>query len=158
MKKIVAAAMDMGSACQAAVRKNLPDATTVFDNLRIVKLVNSPLDAPPEGVFRPGARKWQAGHAGTRFLPLKNPEDPDGGEGGKSRLGMLKGLDTPITVPCLLKGDIRQIWPKKDKAEAGEAVSAWIATARGTGEPIIARLSKPFKGTLKAFMPAMIVL
>jgi transposase len=142
MKKIVAVAMDMGFACQAAVRKNLPKATIVFDKFHIVKLVNSTLDALRRVCFNRACENDRQVIAGTRFLLLKNPEDLDEGKGEKSRLERLKDLNTPLTDLYLLKEDIRQIWSKRNKAEARKAINAWIATATETGDQIITRLLK----------------
>jgi transposase len=87
-KNIEAVAVDLGAACQKAVRDNIPHAVVVFDHFHVVKLMNDRLDRLRRRLFRVAPQRQRDIIKGCRCL-LKNEENLDGSRHEKERLDRL---------------------------------------------------------------------
>jgi transposase len=138
--KIKAVATDMSAAYTAAVEKNLPKATHVFDRFHVVKLFNEKLSNFRRDVQREAETMLQkAVLKGTRWLLLKNPENLDREKNEHKRLEEALALNKPLATAYYMKEDLRQLWEQPSKREAGKFLTDWIARARCSG---IAMLKK----------------
>lgn len=138
--KVKAVATDMSAAYTAAVEENLPKATHVYDRFHVVKLFNEKLSQFRRDVQREAETMLQkAVLKGTRWLLLKNPENLDREKNEHKRLEEALALNQPLATAYYMKEDLRQIWEKPNKREAGKFLTDWVARARASG---IAMLKK----------------
>jgi transposase len=103
----------MGRAYISAAAKHLPQAKIVFDRFHLIKIVNDTLNAVRRQVFAEATENDQRVLAGTKYLLLRNEEDLD--DDNKKRLSELLALNTPLSIACILKEDLRQIWEQDSK-------------------------------------------
>jgi transposase len=139
-RKIRCVAMDMGGAYQAAVRKNLPWASIVFDRFHVVKLANERIDRLRRRLFAMKDFEGRELLKGSRFLLLKNPENLDASRGEPGRLRRLLDLNSPLTTMYILKEDLRRFWEMDSREKAEEAAREFIGCARASGVPEIVSL------------------
>lgn len=138
-RKIQAVAMDFCGAYQSAVRKNLPEATLVFDHFHLIQLYNRKLSELRRDLQREAVDKLQkAVLKNTRWLLLKSPEnlqDTPGRDGRheKRRLQELLALNQPLAVAYFMKEDLRQFWCQSSKEAAERHLNLWIAQAQNSG-------------------------
>jgi transposase len=141
--KIKAVATDMSAAYTAAVKKNLPKAIHVYDRFHVVKLFNEKLSNLRRDVQRDAETALQkAVLKGTRWLLLKNPENLDRDKGEHQRLEEALGLNKPLATAYYLKEDLRQLWEKPNKREAGKFLTDWLARARASGIAMLKKFAR----------------
>jgi len=129
--KIEAVAMDMSGAFQAAVRKNLAQATIVFDHFHVVKLMNERLTELRRELARQAEEGGAAVLKGTRWLLLMGQERLD--EDAWERLQKALDLNQPLATAYYLKEDLRQIWDAETLPQGRRALNQWIAKAEASG-------------------------
>lgn len=141
--KIKAVATDMSAAYTAAVEKNLPKATHVYDRFHVIKLFNEKLSQFRRDVQREAETMLQkAVLKGTRWLLLKNPENLDPEKNEHRRLAEALALNKPLATAYYMKEDLRQIWEQPGKREADKFLTDWIARARCSGIAMLKRFAE----------------
>ena len=128
--KIEAVAMDMSAAFQAAVRKNLPQATIVFDHFHVIKLMNERLTELRRELARQAEEQESAVLKGTRWLLLMGQEHLE--EDAQKQLQQALDLNQPLATAYYLKEDLRQIWDAKNLTQGRRALDRWIAKAEAS--------------------------
>jgi transposase len=132
--QIEAVAMDFSPAYQAAVRKQLPAATIVFDRFHVVKLLNQKLTQLRRQLYRQATTDLQKqALKGTRWLLLKNPENLDPARGEPKRLQTALRLNEPLATAYYLKEDLRQIWEQPNQTAARRKLLDWYHQAMQSG-------------------------
>lgn len=145
--KIQAAATDMSSAYYAAVLKNLPDATLVFDRFHIVKLMNEKLTTLRRQLQREAEDMLQkAVLKGTLWLLLKHPDNLDDARDERQRLNDALELNQSLAVAYYLKEDLRQIWEQPSRREAGKFLTDWCRRARASGIRVLQTMAHTLQG------------
>lgn len=129
--KIEAVAMDMSGAFQAAVRKNLPQATIVFDHFHVIKLMNQRLTELRRELARQAEKEGADVLKGTRWLLLMGQERLD--EDAWQQLQAALDLNQPLATAYYLKEDLRQIWDAENLSQARRTLNQWIDKAEASG-------------------------
>jgi len=145
--KVQAVATDMSSAYYAAVQKNLPKATLVFDRFHIVKLMNEKLTILRRDLFREATD--QLGRSvlkGTRWLLLKHPENLDEERNERRRLDDALQLNASLATAYYLKEDLSQIWEQKNRRTASRFLSDWCARAQASGIRVLQTMARTLLG------------
>lgn len=141
--RVQAVATDMASAYYAAVRKNLPQATHVFDRFHIVKLMNDKLTQLRRELQREAEDLLQkAVLKGTRWLLLKHPDNLVRDRNEHQRLRAALQLNESLATAYYLKEDLRQIWEQDSRREAERFLSDWCARARASGIKVLQTMAK----------------
>jgi len=146
--KVNAVAIDMGPAYIAAVEKNLPNASIVFDRFHIMKLYNDKLSDLRRELHREATSKLKMrALKGTRWLLLKNSETLNEERQGRKlseheRLERALKLNEPLACAYYLKEDLRRFWEQDSKREARAFLQDWIERARASGIRILQSFAK----------------
>jgi transposase len=136
--KVEAVAMDLSKAYQQAVRRNLPEATIVFDRFHVVKLLNEKLTQLRRELYRQATTDLQKDVLkGTRWLLLKNPENLDPIKGEPRRLLQALRLNEPLAAAYYLKDDLRKLWEQPDKKAARSKLMDWYHQAMESGVRVL---------------------
>jgi len=136
--KVKAVAIDMSKAYISAVRKNLPEATIVFDRFHLVKLMNEKLTQLRRELHREAVDKLhQDVLKGTRWLLLKLPENLDPAKGEPRRLREALRLNQSLATAYYLKEDLRQIWEQSGKFAARLKLLDWYHQAMASGVRVL---------------------
>lgn len=145
--KIEAVATDMSSAYYAAVQKNLPDATLVFDRFHIVKLMNEKLSQLRRDLQREAEEKLHK-HVlkGTRWLLLKSPENLNDDYDERERLKQALELNQSLATAYYLKEDLRQIWEQSSSFTASRFLTDWCRRARASGIKLLQTMANTLEG------------
>ena len=145
--KVGAAATDMSSAYYAAVQKNLPNATLVFDRFHIVKLMNEKLTQLRRELQREAEEGLNKDVLkGTRWLLLKLPENLDASRNERKRLQEALKLNESLAIAYYLKEDLRQIWEQPTRAQAGLFLTDWCRRARASGIRVLQTMANTLEG------------
>lgn len=145
--KVEAAATDMSSAFYAAVQKNLPNATLVFDRFHIVKLMNEKLSQLRRDLQREAEENLQKDVLkGTRWLLLKSPENLDDSRNERKRLREALKLNESLATAYYLKEDLRQIWEQPGRFAATRFVIDWCRRARASGIHVLQTMANTLEG------------
>ena len=145
--KIEAVAMDMPPAHIGAVLTHLPKAVRVFDRFHIVKRFNEKRPGLRRGLYREATGKRHKDVLkGTRWLPLKNPENLDATREESKRRHEALMLNQPWATAYYGKEDLRQVWEQLDKKAAERVLDDWIRRAERSG----IRMLKKFAHTRAA--------
>jgi len=132
--KVQAVATDMSSAYYAAVQRNVPSATLVFDRFHIVKLMNEKLTTLRRDLFREASDQLERSVLkGTRWLLLKHPDNLDDERNERQRLEDALQINASLATGYYLKEDLRQIWEQKNGRAAGRFLKDWCARAQASG-------------------------
>jgi transposase len=141
--RIQAVATDMASAYYTAVRKNLPQATHVFDRFHIVKLMNEKLTTLRRELQREAEDMLHKSVLkGTRWLLLKHPDNLDGLRNEEQRLQDALKLNSSLATAYYLKEDLRQIWQQPNRRQAERFLRDWCARARASGIRALQTMAK----------------
>jgi transposase len=144
--RIDAVAMDMSAAYIAAVTRNLPRATIVFDHFHVIKLMNEKLSDLRRELYREATSLLlKEVLKGTRWLLLKNPENLRDDRNERARLEEALRLNKPLATAYYMKEDLRLLWCLPNKACAAAHLNDWIARAEASG----IRMLKDFAKTLR---------
>lgn len=145
--KIEAVAIDMSSAYYAAVQKNLPQATLVFDRFHIVKLMNEKLTQLRRDLQREAEEGLHKDVLkGTRWLLLKAPDHLDADRGEHERLQEALKLNESLAIAYYLKEDLRQIWEQPERRRAGVFLTDWCRRARASGIKVLQTMANTLEG------------
>ena len=145
--KVEAAATDMSSAFYAAVQKNLPNATLVFDRFHIVKLMNEKLSQLRRDLQREAEENLQKNVLkGTRWLLLKSPENLDDSRNERKRLREALQLNESLATAYYLKEDLRQIWEQPGRFAATRFLVDWCRRARASGIRVLHTMANTLEG------------
>ncbi|MEZ6057481.1 MAG: ISL3 family transposase [Planctomycetaceae bacterium] len=145
--RICAVATDMSSAYYAAVQKNLPKATLVFDRFHIVKLMNEKLTTLRRELHREAEDQLQKSTLkGTRWLLLKHPDHLEPERNDQERLQKALEMNHSLAVAYYLKEDLRQIWEQPARHEAARFLKDWCARARASGIRVLRTMANTLEG------------
>ncbi len=143
----------MSSAYYAAVQKNIPHATHVFDRFHIVKLMNDKLTALRRQLYREAEHMLgKTVLKGTRWLLLKNPENLSDDRNEHQRLQDALERNTSLATAYYLKEDLRQIWEQPGKRAAGKFLKDWCARARASGIRVLDTMAKTLQRHRKGIL------
>jgi transposase len=141
--KIRAVATDMSSAYYVAARKNIPNATHVFDRFHIVKLMNEKLTTLRRQLYHETKDMLEQNVLkGTRWLLLKNPQNLDKDRNEHQRLQDALQLNSSLSTAYYLKEDLRQIWEQTGKREAGKFLTDWCKRALASGIQVLKTMAR----------------
>jgi transposase len=145
--KVEAAATDMSSAYYAAVQRNIPNATLVFDRFHIVKLMNDKLSQLRRDLQREAEEQLHK-HVlkGTRWLLLKAPENLDDSRNERQRLHESLKLNASLATAYYLKEDLRQIWEQSGRFSAARFLADWCRRARASGIRVLKTMANTLEG------------
>jgi len=129
---IQAVAIDMSPAYIAAVSKNLPQATIVFDHFHIIKMINDKLSDFRRILHAQASQAGKKVLKGTRWLLLKNPENLNDNNNEKQRLQEALDINRHLATAYYLKEDLRQLWNQNNKKTASAYLDGWIARAKSS--------------------------
>ncbi|HOH31771.1 MAG TPA: ISL3 family transposase, partial [Candidatus Hydrogenedentes bacterium] len=129
--RIEAVALDMSPAYRAAVTKNLPKATMVYDRFHVVKLFNHNLAQLRRELYsQMKGRTERHMLKGIHWLLLKNPENLNEMRGEKERLEEALAFNQTLATAYYLKESLReQFWNCANYKEAARFLDEWIAEA-----------------------------
>ena len=151
--KVKAVAMDMSPAYISAVIENLPNAKIVFDHFHVIKLYNERLSDLRRDLYRHAKNQLEKDVLkGTRWLLLKNPENPDEAKNEYQRLEKALDINKPLATAYYMKEDLRQLWMQPDKHTAESFLENWVLRARASGISMLIR----FANTLPAHRSAIL--
>lgn len=145
--KVRAVAVDMSSAYYAAVFKNLPRATLVFDRFHIVKLMNEKLTTLRRQLYREAEDALHKSVLkGTRWLLLKHPDRLDDTRQESQRLREALELNEPLAIAYYLKEDLRQIWEQPNRRQAEKFLTDWYRRAQASGIRVLQTMANTLQG------------
>ena len=137
----------MSRAYYAAVQKNLPQATLVFDRFHIVKLMNEKLTQLRRDLQREAADGLHKDVLkGTRWLLLKASDHLDADRNEHERLQEALQLNESLAIAYYLKEDLRQIWEQPDRRRAGVFLTDWCRRARASGIRVLQTMATTLEG------------
>ncbi len=144
--KIKSVAIDMSNAFIHAVQENLPKALLVFDHFHVVKLMNEKLTKIRRDIYREAAVSMKKSVLkGTRWLLLKNPDNPCQEKRERERLEEALRLNKPLSTAYYLKEDLRQIWKQESKETAKGVLIDWIKRAEASGVRSLKTMAKTLR-------------
>lgn len=134
--KIQAVATDMSPAYIAAVEKNLPQATQVFDRFHVVKLFNKHMDDLRKRIQRKlSETSDKQALKRLRWILLKRRENLDPLKGEPDRLEAALQANHDLYVAYLLKEELCEFWNQEDYDTAEGMLVDWLAYAEASGIP-----------------------
>src|SRR5262249_15092995 len=140
---IEAVAMDMSGGYQAAVRKRLPKAVIVFDHFHVVKLFNDKLSELRRALYREVTDvQHKQVLKGTRWVLLKNAENPDSGKDEKRRVKEAAKPKEPPEAAYYRKEDRRRFWEQPGKRFATTFLDGWIRRAEASGIKVVQQMAR----------------
>jgi transposase len=158
--RIEAVAMDMSAAYRSAVSTHLPEAVIVFDHFHVVKLFNEKLSDLRRAFYREATEVMHKEVLkGTRWLLLKDPENPDAKKDEKRRLEEALALNKPPATAYYMKEDLRRFWEQPGKRFATSFLDGWIRRADASGIKTLQQMGKTLaahRSGLLAYYDAMI--
>jgi len=143
--KIDAVAIDMSPAYNAAISKNLPKATLVFDHFHVIKLFNDKLSDFRRQLFNESTDKEKGILKGTRWLLLKNPENLNVDKNEKATLEYALKLNAPLAAAYYMKEELRQLWTQESKEKANQYLNSWINRAKNSEIKMLVTFAKTLK-------------
>jgi transposase len=144
--KVQAVAADLSPAYSSAIRKNLPQATLVFDRFHLVKLLNEHLTELRRELHREATDTLQKSVLkGIRWLLLKRSENLDDKRTERQRLDEALQLNESLAIAYYLKEDLSQVWRQRTWLAGQKFLEDWIRRAEVSG---IRQLQK-FANTLR---------
>lgn len=151
--KIRAVATDMSPAYIAAVEKNLPQATQVFDRFHIVKLLNEHISDLRKRLQREltNTSEEQA-FKGIRWILLKRRANLNPLKGEPDRLEAALRTNHDLYVAYLLKEELCEFWEEDDYDTAEGMLVDWLAYAEASGIPELIKFCK----TVRNHAPGML--
>ena len=144
--QVQAVAADLSPAYSSAIRKNLPQATLVFDRFHLVKLLNEHLTELRRELHREATDTLQKSVLkGIRWLLLKRSENLDDKRTERQRLDEALKLNESLAIAYYLKEDLSQVWRQRTWLAGQKFLEDWIRRAEVSG---IRQLQK-FANTLR---------
>ena len=115
---------DMWEPYAEVLKKELPEATVVFDKFHLVRHLNQAVDEVRREEAKALKKKNPELLKKTRYLWLKHPENLT--EKHRARLGYLEKLNLKINRAYLLKESFRELWNYKCKGWAKRFLTQWF--------------------------------
>ena len=115
---------DMWEPYTEVLKKELPEATVVFDKFHLVRHLNQAVDEVRREEAKAHKKTNPELLQKTRYLWLKNPENLT--EKQRARLGYLEKLNLKINRAYLLKESFRELWNYKRKGWAKRFLTQWF--------------------------------
>lgn len=144
--QVQAVAADLSPAYSSAIRKNLPQATLVFDRFHLVKLLNEHLTELRRELHREATDTLQKSVLkGIRWLLLKRSENLDDKRTERQRLDEALQLNESLAIAYYLKEDLSQVWRQRTWLAGQKFLEDWIRRAEVSG---VRQLQK-FANTLR---------
>ncbi|MBF0340268.1 MAG: ISL3 family transposase [Magnetococcales bacterium] len=140
--RIQAVAMDMGRAFIHAVRRNLPEATIVFDHFHVIKLFNERLSQLRRDEQKKADDQGKEVLKGTRWLLLKRPRNLDDERNEAERLREALEANQSLATAYYMKEDLGRIWRQMDRESAAFLLDDWIKRAVVSGIGMLVRFAK----------------
>lgn len=132
--KIQAVAADLSPAYSSAIRRNLPQATLVFDRFHLVKLLNEHLTELRRELYREATDTLHKSVLkGIRWLLLKRSENLDDKRTERQRLNEALKLNESLAIAYYLKEDLGQVWEQADWLAGWKFLADWIHRAEASG-------------------------
>ena len=144
--RIRAVAADLSPAYSAAIRKNLPQATLVFDRFHLVKLLNEHLTDLRRELYREATDKLHKDVLkGTRWLLLKRSANLDDQRDERQRLEEALRLNQSLAIAYYLKEDLGQVWEQTDRQAGQRFLDDWIRRAEVSGIRQLQKFAKTLR-------------
>lgn len=140
--KVLAVATDMSGAYAAAVKKNLPKATHVYDRFHIVKLMNEKLTELRRELHHEADKMGRQALKGIRWLLVKRRDNLDDSRNERARLDEALSLNGSLATAYYLKDDLNQIWQQPDKGAAERVLTDWCNLANASGIKVLMTMAK----------------
>ena len=144
--KLQAVATDMSTACIGAVLDTLPGVPLVFDHFHVVKLMNEALTEIRRGPHRESDAMGRKVLKGSRWIPLKNPENLSAERNEAAKLQEALKLNEPLVLSCYMKEDPRQFWSQENRDAARSTIDDWINRAQASGIGPLMRVATTLAG------------
>ena len=127
----------MSPAYIAAVGKNLPHATLVFDRFPVIKLFNDKLSNLRREQYR------IATEADRKLL--KRSQNLDDSKNESQRLQQALAINQPLATAYYLKELLNEVWEQDDEEEAHLVLRDWIALAEASGVRMLIKFAKTLR-------------
>lgn len=132
--KVQAVAADLSPAYSAAIRKNLPQASQVFDRFHLVKLLNEHLTDLRRDLYREATDQLHKQVLkGTRWLLLKRADNLDDKKSERQRLDEALQLNQSLATAYYLKEDLGQVWAQASWLAGSHFLEDWCRRAEASG-------------------------
>lgn len=144
--RIEAVAADLSPAYSAAIRKNLPRATLVFDRFHLVKLLNEHLTALRRELYNEATDLLKKSVLkGIRWLLLKSNKNLNDNSNERQRLLEGLKLNESLAIAYYLKEDLSQVWEQDHWLAGREFLQDWIKRAEASGIRQLQKFAKTLR-------------
>ena len=139
--------MDLGHPFTAWARKNLMEATIVYDHFHVIKLMNDAVDKVRRRVMGELEQEQKESLKKQRYLFLRNQENL--GESARNHLEKVKTISGDLGIMHTMKEDLRAIYAVTAQGyEAELQLKQWIENARTYTIPDLTRVAKSIENHL----------
>ena len=139
--KIEYVTMDLGHPFASWVKKNLPDATIIYDHFHVIKIMNEAVDKVRRRVMAQMEDTEKKSLKRQRYLFLRNASDltPE----AKAHLENIKGISADLGAMHTMKEDLRAIYSAVvTGSDAKMQLRQWISCAGMHEVPEMSQVAK----------------